>query len=135
MATYYPVALVTLLACLMYFGMALAVSRAHAASGVLAPAMTGDPRLERTVRAHANTLEWMPIFLASMWLFALYWSVPWAAGLGAVWILGRVAYFLGYVSDARRRFPGFFIQSLAAMSLLLGALGRIAYLMLAQPAV
>ena len=42
---------------------------------------------------------------------------------------GRVIYFVGYVSDAKKRFPGFFIQSTAAFVMLLGALGRIVYLM------
>lgn len=49
--------------------------------------------------------------------------------LGLLWIIGRVIYFVGYVSEARKRFPGFFIQALAASALVLGALGRIVYLM------
>jgi glutathione S-transferase len=127
-AYYYP-ALVTLLIALVYFGMALKVARTHARTGILAPTMTGDPVLERTCRAHANTLEWMPIVLPSMWLFAVYWSPTVAALLGLLWIVGRVIYFVGYVSEAKKRFPGFFIQALAAFALLLGALGRIIYLM------
>ena len=43
--------------------------------------MTGDPLLERTIRAHYNTLEWLPIFLVSMWLFAVYWNELVAAAL------------------------------------------------------
>jgi glutathione S-transferase len=128
MHAYYYVAVVTLLSGLVYFGMALAVARAHTKTGILPPAMTGDPVLERTVRAHVNTLEWMPIFLPSLWLFAIYWNPTWAAILGGIWIIGRVLYFIGYVSDAKSRFPGFLIQSLAAFALLLGALGRIIYL-------
>jgi uncharacterized membrane protein YecN with MAPEG domain len=129
MQAYYGVALVTLAASLVYFVMATRVARAHVATGILPPAMTGDPFLERTVRAHTNMLEWMPIFLPSMWLFAIYWSPAWAAGLGAVWIVGRVVYFIGYQSAAAKRLPGFFIQALAASALLLGAAGRIIYLM------
>ena len=128
MQAYYSVAIVTLLTSLAYFGMALQVARTHHRTGILAPAMTGDPALERTIRAHANMLEWMPIFLPSMWLFAIYWSATVAALLGLVWIIGRVIYFVGYVSEPNRRFPGFFIQSIAAFVLLLGALGRIVYL-------
>jgi len=127
-AYYYP-ALVTLLIALAYFGMALTVARTHARTGILAPTMTGDPVLERTCRAHVNTLEWMPIALPSMWLFAVYWSPAVAALLGLLWIVGRVIYFVGYVSEAKKRFPGFFIQALAASALVLGALGRIIYLM------
>ncbi|MCC6890828.1 MAG: MAPEG family protein [Hyphomicrobiales bacterium] len=130
MNAYFPVAIITILSGLLCFAMAIAVARAHLRTGILAPAMTGDPRLERTARAHANTLEWMPIFLPALWLFAIYWSVTWATALGALWIIGRIVYFMGYVSAANKRAPGFFIQTLAAVALLLGALGRIVYLML-----
>jgi glutathione S-transferase len=128
MQAYYGVALVTLLTGLVYFGMAAMVSRTHAKSRILAPTMTGDATLERTIRAHTNTLEWMPIFLPSMWLLAIYWSPFWAAILGGVWIVGRIVYFVGYRAAAEKRFPGFFIQTSAAFALLLGALGRIIYL-------
>jgi uncharacterized membrane protein YecN with MAPEG domain len=124
---YYP-AIVTLLAALVYFWLALTVARTHARTGILAPKMTGDPVLERTIRGHLNMLEWMPIALPAMWLFAIYWSPAAAAILGLIWIIGRVMYFYGYVADPMKRFPGFFIQSTAAFVLLLGALGRIIYL-------
>lgn len=129
MEPFYSVAIVTLLAGLLCFGMALTVARAHATTGILAPAMTGHPYLERCVRAHTNTLEWMLIFLPAMWLFAVYWSPIWAAGLGTLWIVGRIVYFLGYRAAPDKRFPGFFIQSTAVFALSLGALGRIVYLM------
>src|SRR5690349_11688798 len=80
------VAIVTLLTLLTYVWMGLQVGRARAKCGIAAPAMTGDPLLERTIRSHYNTLEWLPIFLPSMWLFALYWSDLVAAILGLVWI-------------------------------------------------
>jgi uncharacterized membrane protein YecN with MAPEG domain len=128
MEQYYPVAIVTLVSGLVVFGMALTVSRIHAKTGILAPSMTGNPRLERAFRAHLNTVEWIPVFLPAMWLFAIYWSPAWAAMLGALWLVGRIVYFVGYLADPRKRFPGFFIQSTAAFALLLGALGRIIYL-------
>jgi glutathione S-transferase len=128
MQPYYDVATVTLLTCLAYFWMAAQVSRTRSKVGILAPVMTGDALLERTIRAHLNTLEWMPIFLPSLWLFAVYWSSLGATVLGLVWIVGRIVYFVGYVASPSRRFPGFFIQSVAVFALLLGALGRIVYL-------
>jgi glutathione S-transferase len=126
---YYLVAITTLVAGLMCFGMALTVARAHSKTGILAPAMIGHPYLERCIRAHINTLEWMPFFLPAMWIFAVYWSPMWAAILGAGWIVGRILYFLGYIADPQKRYPGFFVQSLAVFALSLGALGRIIYLM------
>jgi uncharacterized membrane protein YecN with MAPEG domain len=124
------VALVTLIALLVYIWMGISVGRARAKTGIAAPAMTGDPLLERHIRAHYNTLESLPIFLPSMWLFAIYWNDLWAAALGAVWIVGRVLYFLGYVKDPAKRELGFMIQILATLALLFGALGRIVYAMI-----
>lgn len=129
MQAYYSVAITTLIAGIVYFGMALTVARAHSKTGILAPAMTGDAYLERCVRAHTNTLEWLPIFLPAMWLFAVYWSPTWASILGAAWIAGRILYFLGYIDAPGKRYPGFFIQSMAVFLLWFGALGRILYLM------
>lgn len=123
------VAIVTLLALLVYFWMSLGVARARGKTGIQPPATTGDPLLERTHRAHVNTLEWLPIFLPSMWLFALYWDANIAAGVGLVWIVGRIAYFKGYVAEASKRSIGFLIQFLACAVLLFGALGRIIYLL------
>jgi glutathione S-transferase len=121
------VALVTLLALLTYFWMSTRVPLARNKCGIQAPAMTGDPLLERTIRAHYNTLEWLPIFLVSLWLFAIYWNELVAAGLGVVWIVGRILYALGYSADAAKRGPGFLIQSVAVAVLLFGSLGKIVY--------
>jgi len=129
MDRYYLVALVTLGSGLLCVWMAMMVSRAHVKAGILPPAMTGDPSLERTSRAHLNTVEWLPIFLPALWLFAIYWNPRWAAALGALWILGRVAYFLGYRVAAHKRFLGFAIQGIAVFVLAFGAIGRVIYLM------
>lgn len=123
------VAIVTLLALLTYFWMGLQVGRARAKSGIAAPAMTGDPVLERTIRAHYNTLEWLPLFLVPLWLFAIYWSDLIAAIVGLVWIVGRVVYQLGYVADPKKREAGFLIQALAVAVLLFGSLGRLVYVL------
>jgi len=121
------VALVTILALLVYAWMGVRVGGARSKSGVAAPAMTGDPVLERHIRVQANTLEWLPIFLAGLWLFAIYWNDLIAAGLGLVWIVGRIVYAVGYVADPAKRETGFVIQALAAAVLLFGALGRIVW--------
>ena len=129
MQTHAYVAIVTLLALLTYFWMGLQVGRARAKCGISAPAMVGDPVLERTIRAHYNTLEWLPLFLVSMWLFAIYWNDLVAAAVGLVWIIGRVLYQTGYVRDPSKRELGFMIQALATAVLLFGALGRLVYVL------
>ena len=116
------VAVVSLLAVLVPFWMGLRVALARRACGIAAPAMTGDPVLERSIRAHYNTLEWLPIFLTGLWLFAIYGNDRIAAALGVVWIFGRVIYQLGYVAEPRKRFPGFLLQALATAILVVGAL-------------
>ena len=122
---YHFTALVTLLALILYFYMAVRVSQARGKFGVKAPAITGNADFERIFRVQMNTLEWMPIFLPALWLFAIYISDAVAAGLGAVWIIGRIVYFIGYSQAAAKRGPGFGIQALAAMVLWAGALGAV----------
>jgi uncharacterized membrane protein YecN with MAPEG domain len=114
-------ALVTVAALLAYLWMGLRVAAARRRCGVHAPAMTGDPVLERTIRAHLNTLEWLPPFLAGLWLFSLYWNDRLAAILGAIWIVGRILYALSYAAGERKRAPGFLLQALVTFVLLIGA--------------
>jgi glutathione S-transferase len=118
-------AIVTLLAVFFYFYTSTAVARARAKFGVKAPATVGHPEFERAFRVQMNTLEWMPIFLPSLWLFAAYVNDIGAAAIGLVWILGRVLYLLGYTAAAEKRGRGFGIQALAAGVLFLGALGGV----------
>lgn len=120
-------AAVTLLAALVYLWMSLQVGAARQKTGIQAPAMTGDPTLERAVRVQMNTLEWMPIFLPGLWLFAFAWGDYAAATLGVVWIIGRIIYALSYMADPSKRTAGFGIQGLAALVLVLGALGKLIY--------
>ena len=134
MQQYTCVALVSLLALLTYVWMMMRVGKARMKSGVSAPAMTGDEGLERAIRAHLNTLEWLPTFLVSMWIFAIYWNATVAAGAGVVWIVGRILYAVGYAADPKKRGPGFLIQALATAVLLFGSLGRIIWMLATKAA-
>jgi glutathione S-transferase len=122
---YLYTALVTCLAVLFYFYASIRVGMARETFGIKAPATTGNPDFERVFRVHMNTLEWMPIFLPSLWLFAIYISDIAAAALGLVWIAGRILYMTGYSQAAEKRSIGFGVQWLAATALWLGALGMI----------
>ena len=115
-------ALVTLLAILFYFYTGVRVPRARSKFGLTAPAMTGPPEFERIFRVQLNTLEWMPIFLPLMWLFAYYVSDIGAAALGVVWVAARVWYMVGYTQAAEKRGPGFGLQAAVCGVLLIGAL-------------
>lgn len=114
--------LVTLAALLQFFWTGILVSNARRKYNIDAPATTGNPDFERVFRVQANTLEWLPIFLVSLWLFSLYWDPRIAALLGAVWIVGRVMYALGYSKAADQRSMGFLVQAIAVLLLFLGAL-------------
>ena len=127
MTTHALVAIVTLLALILYFVMSLQVARARSQYNVAAPAISGNLDFERVFRVQANTLEWLPLFLVSLWLFAIFWNDRIAAIVGVVWIVGRIIYALGYYRDPRQRGPGFLIQALATAALLFGALGKIVY--------
>jgi glutathione S-transferase len=118
-------AIVTLLAVAFYFFLATRVAVARGKFGVRLPATTGNPDFERIFRVHMNTLEWMPTFLALLWLCAIYLNDMAAAVLGFVWIIGRVLYFIGYSRAVEKRLPGFFIQSMACILLFIGALAGI----------
>jgi len=114
-------ACVTLLTVAFYFFLATRVAVAHRKFDVKLPAMSGNPEFERIYRAHANTLEWMPTYLIPLWLCAIYLNDIVAAVLGLVWIAGRVLYFVGYREAVEKRFPGFFVQSIACVLLFIGA--------------
>lgn len=124
---YHFTALVTCLAILFYFFTSVRVARARIALGVKLPATAGHPDFERVFRVQMNTLEWMPIFLPSLWLFAIYISDTVAAAIGLVWIVGRILYMTGYSRAVEKRGPGFAIQALAATFLWAGALGAIVW--------
>lgn len=130
MEAYASVAAVTLVSLLVYFWLGLRVAGARRRHGVAAPAIMGNEDFERVFRAHQNTLEWLPMYLASLWLFAIFWSAQAAALIGLVWIVGRILYGLGYAKAAGSRSTGFMIQALATGVLLFGALGRILWVWL-----
>jgi glutathione S-transferase len=122
---YHYTALITCLAILFYFFTSFRVGKARSTFNIPAPATSGNPDFERVFRVQMNTLEWMPIFLPSLWLFAIYNSDAIAAGIGVVWIAGRILFLIGYSKAANKRGPGFVIQGLACGVLLLGSLGTI----------
>jgi glutathione S-transferase len=114
--------LVIALALVEFCLFASAVGRARTRYNVPAPATTGNEMFERYFRVQMNTLEQLVVFVPAMLLFAHYVS-PWiAAGLGALFILGRALYFQGYVRAPERRHAGFMLSAIPIVVLLLGAI-------------
>lgn len=128
---YHFTALATLLAVLVYFYSSILVSRARARFGVKPPAISGNADFERVFRAQMNTLEYLPIFLPSLWLFAFYVGDKWAALVGLVWVVGRIMYVATYAQAADKRSAGFGIQALASAVLVFGSLIAVAKALIA----
>jgi glutathione S-transferase len=115
-------AVVMLLSLLLYFWLGFRVGQARAKFRVPAPATAGNPDFERAFRIQMNTLEWLPIFLPSLWLAAIYFNDLAAAFVGLVWIVGRVLYMHGYTQAPGKRETGFFVQATATGVLWVSAL-------------
>ena len=116
------VSVVILVALLEYMFFGLSAGQARVKYEVAAPATTGHPVFERTLRVQQNTLEQLIVFIPSTWLFATYINPLAAAILGIVFIVGRALYFQGYIADPEKRTTGFAIGFLANAILLLGSL-------------
>lgn len=101
------VTIVTILALLQFFWFGLMVGRARAKYNVPAPAMSGNDVFERHFRVHMNTLEQLVLFVPALWIFAHSVNPLWAAGLGAVYLIGRFVYAAAYVKDPKSRGIGF----------------------------
>ena len=113
----------TILAALVeYCVMAALVGRARAKYGIAAPAMTGNPDFERVNRVHVNTLENLIIFVPAVWIFGQYTSAMWAAVLGALFVIGRAIYAIGYINAAEKRSIGAGISGIVNLVLIAGAL-------------
>lgn len=114
--------LVTVVALIVYFVVTLNVGRARFKYQVKPPAMTGDPDFERVVRVQQNTLEQLILFIPALWLFSSFVNPLWGAGIGAVWIIGRILFAWGYYQAAEKRALGFGISTLGTLTLLMGSL-------------
>ncbi len=116
------VAIVVLLALLEFVAFGMLVGRARVTYGVKAPATSGHEVFERHFRVHYNTMELLVVFIPAIWLFALYVSPQWGAGLGAIYLVGRIVYFRSYVANPGRRSMGFGMSMMPVLVMLVGAL-------------
>ncbi len=112
-------ALVTLAAVALTFVFSGKVGMMRRRYGVEAPAITGHIEFEKANRIHYNTIEQLVLFIPLLWLgSSVIGDVP-AAGLGVVWLVGRLIYASGYQRGADKRGPGMIITMLASFGLFL----------------
>jgi glutathione S-transferase len=116
------VTIVAVLALIQYTVFGALVGKARMTYKVEAPAVHGDPVFERYYRVHMNTLESLVMFLPSLFLFANYVDANIAAGLGVVFIVGRLLYARAYIKDPKSRGLGYMLTFLPSVILALGAL-------------
>lgn len=119
--------LIVLLGLAQYVWFGIQVGGARGRSGIKAPAMSGDPGLERRIRVHYNTLELLVVFIPSIYIFALYAHQWTAVALGALYLVGRFVYARSYVKDPASREIGFGLSFLPIALLLVGAIGGIVW--------
>ena len=118
MSDHFDAALITLLNVLLIALASYFVGRARGKHGIKAPATSGHPDFDRAFRAHMNTIEQTAMFLPSLWIATLYGDPRIAAWLGYAWLLARLLFLFGYLSEARKRSIGFTIAALANLGLL-----------------
>lgn len=104
------VELVAVLAIIQFLAFGAMTGGARRSSGLKAPAMSGHPEFERMYRVQTNTLELLVAFLPALFLSARYWPPGVVAGVGGVYLIGRVVYWRAYVVDPSRRGPGFMLS-------------------------
>ena len=110
------VSLVALLAIVEYFVLGFLVGRKR--GDVPAPAMTGPPDFERTLRAQQNMAERLVLFLPALYRSAQYNNNFWTWVIGLVCVVARAIYAAGYISSAERRIPGILIAALCEIALM-----------------
>lgn len=119
------IAIVTLLSLIMYMWTAGRVGAARVRLKFDGPRTTGNEEFERFLRAQQNTLEQLPIFIPALWIFGSAVSPTVGAGIGLVFIVGRIVYALAYVRNPPSRAVGFVMGYLANVALVLGSLGTL----------
>jgi len=114
--------IVTLLALLEYSILGVMVGRARQRYGIAAPATTGNPDFERYFRVHENTLEALIVFLPALWIFSE--TVHYRTGvlLGLLFLIARIVYARGYLSEASKRSTGAMATGVINAILVVGSL-------------
>ncbi len=69
-----------------------------------------------------NTLELLVALIPSLYAAAHYWPSLYVAGVGAVYLVGRIVYWRAYVASPASRGPGFVLSLGPVMILALAAL-------------
>ncbi|MCO4793673.1 MAG: MAPEG family protein [Bacteriovoracaceae bacterium] len=117
--------IVTIIVCvalLEYVFFSIKVGSMRSKLGVKAPFVAGNEKWERYYRVQQNTIEQYIVFIPSIYGFAYYINPLWASGIGALVLIGRFLYYVGYTNPEKSRGTGFILTFVPSMVLLLGTL-------------
>ncbi len=118
--------IIALLAIVQFIYFGILVGQARGKYGIKAPAMTGNEHFERAARVQMNTLEQLVCFIPALLIAAVYWPPVYVAGVGVVYLAGRMIYQQAYVADPAKRGLGFLLTFLPTLLLALaGLLGAV----------
>jgi len=116
------IVIVTVLVLIQFIVFSFQVGQMRMKYEVKAPATIGHADFERMFRVHQNTMEQLVIFVPALWLFGYFVDPLWGAGIGIVFIAGRMVYRAAYLKDPSTRSVGFGLCLAACVVLLIGAL-------------
>jgi glutathione S-transferase len=117
--------LVAILAVIQYLAFVVLTGQARRKSGLKAPQMTGHDGFERMYRVQINTLETLVALLPALFLAAKYWPAYVVAGLGVVYLIGRMFYWRSYVNNPAKCSFGFMLSMMPTLVLVMLAVAGI----------
>jgi glutathione S-transferase len=113
---------ITLLALFQFFFFGALVARARSLCNVQAPATTGNDDFERINRVHLNTMERLVLFVPLLWIASQSLAPLFIAGIGALFLVGRLLYWRGYVQAPEKRKVGNILTMLSIAALLIASI-------------
>ncbi len=116
------VAIVIVLAIFEYQFFSIKVGLARGKYDIKAPANSGHEIFDRYYRVHQNTLEQLIVFIPAITIYGYFGNPTYAAGLGVIYLIGRIIYFMGYVSDPAKRGTGFIVGFLPTVIMVVAGL-------------
>jgi glutathione S-transferase len=116
------IALITIVALIVYQAQTMTVGFNRYKHKVKPPETNGPEPFLRAFRAHQNMLEALIIFLPAFWIFAALGNIQAATIIGSIWVFGRILYAVGYVLESKKRFPGFVTAMSCTFTLIIWSL-------------
>lgn len=111
-----------------YFGLKVGLARGK--YEINAPANSGHPVFDRYYRVHQNTLEQLIVFIPAITIYGYYGNPTYAAGLGVLFLIGRIIYFVSYIADPSKRGTGFIIGFLPTTIMVIAGLVSVVRILL-----